>query len=558
MNRTIQNTLKEAAQLLKRSGICEDNTVAVQNLMKKLDNRELIISVIGQFKRGKTSFINAALMEDILPVGIIPVTSVVTKIQYGRGYATVSFKSGNEETVSLDTLGEFISEQNNPENKKGVSYVNLYLPHDFLKNGLTLVDTPGVGSIHQHNTDDAYSFLTESDAIIFMISVDSPINEIERAFLAAAKNHAAKFYFTVNKIDTITLSDLNAYLGYCRNILSDLMDGEAVDLFPISARKNIGIDTLFSTIQEDLRTSADEILRDSVGIKLKEVLIPALSHIDLYNTALHLPLDNLEAKKALLTEKLENLDGIIKNASYFLSQKIDEVLERIQGALHTEATVISDDLTAILKTVYEINRDKKPKQLEEALKDVLEMDLTGHLTELSDRGLLILEMGYEEAADLLSQKIDDLKDFLKQVIDELFGIAYQYETTSQGLSEREDFYVSVNNDSGSLLLDINDFVYLLPRSYANQKIFSRFVKKMQDDVECNINNMIYNYQYKLRESVRTFNSILDTESTVLKKEIADIVNRVIADKENTSLELGEKINELNQIYKALRLCINEL
>lgn len=80
---------------------------------------------------------------DLLPVGIIPVTSVVTKIRYGKGCATISYDDGREETVALEVLEQYISEQNNPENSKGVAFVNLELPCEFLSNRITIVDTPG-------------------------------------------------------------------------------------------------------------------------------------------------------------------------------------------------------------------------------------------------------------------------------------------------------------------------------------------------------------------------------------------------------------------------------
>lgn len=552
MDTTIRKILTESQQLLTRSGICADDAEKIQLLMEKLETQELIISVIGQFKRGKTSFINTLLQVDLLPVGIIPVTSVVTKIRYGKGCATISYDDGREETVALEVLEQYISEQNNPENSKGVAFVNLELPCEFLSNRITIVDTPGVGSIHQHNTDDAYSFMKESDAVIFMLSVDSPINEIEREFLAATKNHASKFYFAVNKIDTIKASDQEAYLNYCQTILNELMAMDRVELFPISARKNTGIDTLMAAIRADVNQSAEAILSESVRIKLREILSTALSHLELYHSALIMPLDNLEAKKIELTVELKNLDSIIKEASYLLNQKLDDLLERLKGSLESQAQQLGGDLTAALKTCYIANCDQKPKQLEQALKEVLATDLKIQLTKLSDQGLVALEAGYQEAVDFLNRKIDDLKDFLSQVISELFGIDCHYETTTHNLTTREDFYVQVGQDYGALLLDVNDLIYLLPRHYANQKLYGRFLKKMQIDTERNINNMIYNYQYKLRESVRSFKSIMASEADSLRHDIEDVVNRVIMDKEKTSGELGGKISEMNALCQAVR------
>ncbi|MBU4439741.1 MAG: dynamin family protein [Firmicutes bacterium] len=558
MNNKMIERLTDSKELLESSGICEEYIKKIENLQTKLKNKELTISVIGQFKRGKTSFINAILKDDILPVGIIPVTSVVTKIQYGSGYATVLFKDGHEEMVSLDSLGAFISEQENPVNKKGVSFVNLYLHYEFLKDGLIIVDTPGVGSMHQHNTDEAYSFMKDSDAIIFMLSVDSPINEIEREFLCSAKNHASKLYFIVNKIDTVSPSDLDAYMGYCHDILCEIMNLDTLHLAPISAKKNIGIDTLFSGILNDIKISVDDILIDSVHIKLREILTVALSHIEFYNTALNMPINNLEEKRIELIEKLGSLDQTIKEAFFQLTQKVEELIDNIRISLNTKSAGIVNDLTSNLTNSYEINRDKKPKQLEIALKSVLETDLHDYLNVLSEAGLSTLELGYENLVDFVNKKLDGLKGYLKEVIWELFGIDYHYEHTVHTLSENEDFYVRINDNPGAFLVDINDFIYLLPRNYANEKIAERFLKRMENDVNLNLTNMIHNYQYKIRESLRLFKYLITNESDALKKDIEDLVNRVITDKENTSVELGGKVEELNRIRDALRLTISEL
>ena len=99
----------------------------------------------------------------------------------------------------------------------------LHSPSEFLKNGLTYVDTPGVGSFHKNNTEVAYEHMKESDAVIFLLSVDSPINQIEIDFLYNTREYAGKFYFAVNKVDTVDKADLDAYLKYIEKLLKELM-----------------------------------------------------------------------------------------------------------------------------------------------------------------------------------------------------------------------------------------------------------------------------------------------------------------------------------------------
>lgn len=555
--KNITTTIDDAATLLQGIGVCEEDIRKIEMLKTKIKNRELVISVIGQFKRGKTSFINAVLEAAVLPVGIIPVTSVATKIQYGEALAEVHFKTGDHQIVALDQLVGYIAEQQNPNNQKGVSFVNLFLPDDFLRAGITLVDTPGVGSIHQNNTDEAYAFMRDSDAIIFMLSVDSPINEIEREFLIEARNYAAKFYFAINKIDTISPSDLEAYLGYCHDILCEIMAVEAIELFAISAKTKVGIDALFIKIAEDIRVSADWIIMNSVQIKFREVLRVALSHLELYRRAYGMPLKNLEEKRSELEEKLSSLDQITRDSTFYLLRHIDELLEQIRSELQDGSAGIRDVLSAEMAAVYEKNRNAKPKELEKMLMALLENQLTAHLNELSERGLASLSSGYEHLAEILNQKIDDLKAFLVKVVAELFGISYQVDTMAHTLSSRDDFYVKVNQKPAAFLLDMNDLVYLLPRGYANKKIYARYQNKMQTDVEHNINNMIYNYQYKIRESVREFKAVLERESDALKQDLSELMNRVVADKEASSQTLGEKIKELDTVCQQLTVILSE-
>ncbi|WP_303868375.1 dynamin family protein [Acetobacterium wieringae] len=556
--KNMMTTIDTVTALLQRTGVSEEDIRKIENLKTKIANRELVISVIGQFKRGKTSFINGVLEAAVLPVGIIPVTSVATRIQYGNELAVVHFKSGESQTVALEQLVGYIAEQQNPNNQKGVSFVNLFLPDDFLKDGITLVDTPGVGSIHQNNTDEAYAIMKDSDAIIFMLSVDSPINEIEREFLVEARNYTAKFYFAINKIDTISEDDLEIYLAYCHEILCEIMAVDTIELFAISAKTNAGMDTLFAKIAADITVSADQIIVESVQIKFREVLGVALSHLELYRRAYGMPLKNLEGKRRELEEKLGSLDQITKDATFYLLRHIDELLEQIRTELQDGSAGIREKLTVAMAAAYEKNREAKPKELEKVLMTLLEIQLSTQLNDLSERGLASLSSGYEHLAELLNQKIDDLKAFLSKVVAELFGINYQVDTTVHTLSSRDDFYVKVNQKPAAFLVDMNDLVYLMPRGYVNKKIYTRYLSKMQTDVEHNINNMIYNYQYKVRESVRDFKGVLERESQTLKQELSELVNRVIVDKEDTSKQLGDKIRELDDTCERLTVLLKEL
>ena len=300
--RPILEIVKDTAEAFSKYEITSGELARTQELIEKLENKKITVSVIGQFKRGKSTLVNAILEDKILPVGIVPVTAVVTTIEYGEKAATVHFDNGIIKEIGFDEMSSYINEQENCDNHLGVSKVALYCPSPFLKKGLTFVDTPGVGSVHQKNSDAAYSYVKESDAVIFMLSVDSPINQIEIDFLKNAKEYAAKFYFAVNKIDSIDESDLEEYLAYCRNLICKLMDTTEIQIFPVSAKTSAGVRELKDVIEADCRTTVQEIIEDSAKLKMRDIATGALSQIDLYRTALKMPARQFDEKFAELNE----------------------------------------------------------------------------------------------------------------------------------------------------------------------------------------------------------------------------------------------------------------
>jgi ribosome biogenesis GTPase A len=137
----------------------------------------LNIAVLGRFKAGKSSFLNHLLGKALLPVGVIPVTTVVTEIQYGpEERAQIRFLDGRTETTELHRIGEFISESENPENEKQVALVRVDLPSMERYRGIRFVDTPGLESVLEHNTDTSLEWLPNVGLALVAVGVDPPLS----------------------------------------------------------------------------------------------------------------------------------------------------------------------------------------------------------------------------------------------------------------------------------------------------------------------------------------------------------------------------------------------
>ena len=165
---------------------CIDSVVAIEGisgspcdeLREKIQNNVFNLIVLGQFKRGKTSLINALLGAEILPTAVVPLTSIATILKYGETLnIKVYFNDGRVIEIEPAGLPDYVTEKGNPKNIKDVLEVIITYLSPYLKDRVRLIDTPGVGSVYEHNTDVAYRYLPKSDAVLFLLSVDQPVSK---------------------------------------------------------------------------------------------------------------------------------------------------------------------------------------------------------------------------------------------------------------------------------------------------------------------------------------------------------------------------------------------
>src|SRR5450759_1931232 len=141
------------------------------------ENPPIDVAVLGQFKAGKSSFLNSLLGQAVLPVGAIPVTTAITRLQYGdMERALVRHFNGRTNEVPLADIIEFTSEAKNPGNEKNVAIVDIELPSLQKYPGLRLVDTPGLGSVYKYHQAASESWLPAVGTAILAVSSDRPLS----------------------------------------------------------------------------------------------------------------------------------------------------------------------------------------------------------------------------------------------------------------------------------------------------------------------------------------------------------------------------------------------
>ncbi len=241
----MKNKLALAAQLRALRDLIQqrgDKTRLEQcdDLMVKLAEDRFTLAVLGQFKRGKSSLMNAIIGRELLPVGVLPLTSAITILRFGPRERLLIRRENVSlplpEEFPIQRLADFVTEMGNPGNRQRIKSATIEMPLAVLRRGMEFVDTPGVGSAIEANTATTLKFLPDCDAVLFVTSVDSPLTRDELEFLKGIREHVRKIFFVVNKTDLLNLNEREDVLGFVRKTIALQMGAADVRVFPVSAK----------------------------------------------------------------------------------------------------------------------------------------------------------------------------------------------------------------------------------------------------------------------------------------------------------------------------------
>ena len=305
----------------------------LNDLSNRFSEGRFHLAVLGQFKRGKSTLLNAMTGKPILPVGVVPLTAAPTFIQFGETpKIRVRYQGGRlaDEFTGTSTaersayLAGFVTEKGNPQNKRGVAEVQVDLPAPILSGGVVLIDTPGIGSTYRHNTTATLNFLQQCDAALFLVSADPPITEVELEFLRQVREKVPRLFFVLNKIDYLDEEEIQEALSFYKRVLADEVDrGSGYPVFCVSARKGLearaagdsggwtasGMAQLESFLVGYLAQEKFNALTDAVSLRAMDFLDAVLMESGIALQALKLPRQELEEKIAVIERSLKRADS---------------------------------------------------------------------------------------------------------------------------------------------------------------------------------------------------------------------------------------------------------
>jgi hypothetical protein len=317
---------------------------------------------------------------ELLPVAVVPLTSIVTILVFGEKLTlTVHFNDGKAKEIEPESLAGYVTETGNPKNEKNVREVHISYPSPYLREGVRLIDTPGVGSAYIHNTDVAYRYLPQSDAALFLLSVEQPASKAELDFLRDVRQFSGKIFFLLNKIDYLSESEVRESISFSQEVLREVM-GREVKIFPISAKQALKakLEGSEDLLQRSLLPSFSELLNRfllkekgkillfSATNNVLRILSQARLEVELEQKSLTIPLDELN-------EKIE----IFKN------KKNDALLEREQFEI-----LLDSETSRLVKAGLDADLNQFKRELAEEMIQRFE-DLCEEKKELSLKELNI-------------------------------------------------------------------------------------------------------------------------------------------------------------------------
>jgi hypothetical protein len=327
-----------------------------QWLADRAASGELTVVIAGQFKRGKSTLINALLGEDVLPTGVLPLTSIATMIHLGeRRRALVGFRHGERVEVTPSELRRYVTEAENPENRLGVAQVDVEVPSPLLR-GVRLVDTPGIASALRHNTEAAREALREADAAVLLVGPEPPIGEAEIGFAREVGEAAERLFVVYNKADMLaeregelvefTAQQLRKALGFTPRIYA------LSALAALRAAASGATDARFAAFTAELRRFLErhrDVTRERSLARKSAALARRLAvSISIKRHAMLLP----TAERRAAYERFKDLTRGLRERAEDLGSALDRSLredrQNIETLLRERFDVARERLVAVL------------------------------------------------------------------------------------------------------------------------------------------------------------------------------------------------------------------
>ena len=390
----------------------------------------LLVTVMGEFSSGKSSFVNAFIGGDVAPTGITPTTATINVVKYGHDRrGQIFFADSKRETVTLPWAELFAHlRQLSAGAAREIDRVEISVPLPQLEK-INIVDTPGLNSILPEHEATARAFIARADAVVWVFTANQGGKSSERKALQSIRNEGKRVLGVLNKADQLSASEITEVQEFIGTSLGELVE----TIVPFSARGALthrqateqaapvlaAIDSLatdgnWSLLQHELETrffsQARQLKRQACARRLHVVIDDAKARIAVGRDDYVRISDQARSLSSALMAAIAELDAalivtqrkaIVDATTVLFRRAAREVIElvrprRLPFSAHSATVADRDYLIALLEAGYaamfdasqravvaELNRRLEPVIAQaQSLSSLLDADIAGDLHRL--------------------------------------------------------------------------------------------------------------------------------------------------------------------------------
>ncbi|HEY5945310.1 MAG TPA: dynamin family protein, partial [Kofleriaceae bacterium] len=241
-------------------------------------DQPLLVTVMGEFSSGKSSFVNAFIGADVAPTGITPTTATINVVRYGRERGgRIIARDGTTLELGWEPLMDHLRALT-PEDATAIDRVEILVPLPQLEK-INIVDTPGLNSIQPEHEATARGFIARADAVVWVFTAAQGGKASEKKALQSIRDEGKRVLGVLNKADQLGESEIKEVVEFIGGTLGELVE----TIVPVSARhaldhKRAGTGdngnwpALSAALEERFFQQARQLKRDACARALRSVV----------------------------------------------------------------------------------------------------------------------------------------------------------------------------------------------------------------------------------------------------------------------------------------------
>lgn len=489
-------------------------TQFLRETLDKLSQEEVYLAIFGLFKRGKSTLINALLGQTIVPTGVTPVTSIITRIRYSEKLkAKITFDDNTTKEVPIEDLSKYVTETGNPNNSKKVIIADVFVPAPILKDGLILIDTPGVGSTYISGTQVTFEFLDRADVAIFVLAVDPPIGQQEIEFIKNLATKSNKILFILNKIDYVDHFAVNESLNYSQRVIDEQLAvfGFSSKIYPVSAKTALdgrlygdnrkivqsGIEPFVEALHNLLLDKKERLVLRAAQNKINKIISDLMDYIQLQINSLTMSVDNFA-----------RIETVFEQYLTLVEQKKREIFYVLEGRARELVAVLDTDLCVFKKNHEEVlvrtvegyvndrlsSKETNSRKVVDDVDNYLRKVLIDTYSEFIRQEDLKLGFQFVRLVDETNEKMNLLLSDVKQMVSQLFGFQMVDVSFDVSLNFETKFYYHLDPVfMVGITFSVWEFAELLPKVLFKGVLKRKVSERVRAEFDKNSGRIRYDY-----------------------------------------------------------------